>query len=231
MKWSDAALEVFKWGSEIKNLEEKQALADQLAAQAKNGDVIGFGSGSTAFLALCSLAQRVKNEKLDILAVPTSYEIEMACRQYGITTTTLNNDRPNWAFDGADEVDADHSLINGRGGAMLREKMVMSVSPKTYILADKSKMVSRLGEKFAVPVEIHPLALSYVRQSLLDLGATELQLRLAKSKDGPVFTESNNLILDARFDGIDKQMEKKIKSITGVVESGLFIGFPVEILC
>lgn len=231
MDWPKEALEPFKWCGEIKNYDEKLAIAQKLSARAKNGEVIGFGSGSTSFLVLCELARRVQEEKLDIRAITTSYEIEMACRQYGIPTTTLNNHCPDWAFDGADEVDANHSLIKGRGGAMYREKLVMSASPRTFIVADRSKMVSRLCEKFMIPVEVHPLALTIARRGLQALGASELQLRLAKSKDGPVITESGNLIVDVRFDfELPLDMEKKIKCLPGVIESGLFMGYPVEIV-
>ncbi len=231
MKWSDNVLEQFKWCGEITHYEEKLEIAKRLAGNAKDGDVIGFGSGSTSFLVLCELSRRVKEEGLRIKAITTSYEIEMACRQYGIETTTLNNDAPDWAYDGADEVDADHSLIKGRGGAMFREKLVMSASPKTFIVADKSKMVSRLCEKFPIPVEVHPLALTIARKGLIDLGATELQLRLAQRKDGPVITESGNIIVDVRFDAVDRDMEKRIKGLPGVIESGLFIGYSIEIVC
>ncbi len=113
---------------------------------------------------------------------------------------------------------------------MFLEKLVMRASPKSFILVDPSKMVQRLGEKFAVPVELLPEALHVVERGLLELGATEIALRLAVKKDGPVITQSGNFIFDVKFREIGKTMERDIKSITGVIESGLFIGHPVEVL-
>jgi ribose 5-phosphate isomerase A len=154
----------------------------------------------------------------------------MVCSSLGIETTTLFEHKPDWYFDGADEVDQNKSLIKGRGGAMFKEKLIMSSSPVTYILVDESKLVTKLGTNFPVPVEVFPSALLYVESALKKLGAETLTLRPAKGKDGPVITENGNLVIDAKFLDIDTQMEKKIKAITGVIESGLFIGYNVEIL-
>jgi ribose 5-phosphate isomerase A len=113
---------------------------------------------------------------------------------------------------------------------MFLEKLVMRTAGKSYILADASKKVTKLGEKFAVPVEFLPDALHLVERELEQLGATELALRMAVGKDGPIITQSGNFIFDVRFREIGKSMERDIKSITGVIESGLFIGHPVEVL-
>ena len=115
---------------------------------------------------------------------------------------------------------------------MLREKMVLANAKKAYILVDPSKRVNHLGERFAIPVEVLKEALYPVRRNLLELGASEVRLRKAgTSKDGPVLTEHGNLILDARFQNIPDELEKRIKSLVGVVDSGLFIGYPqIEIL-
>jgi ribose 5-phosphate isomerase A len=135
-----------------------------------------------------------------------------------------------WAFDGADEVDPSHNLIKGRGGAMFREKLILDSSPKNFILVDKSKLVTRLGERFPIPVEIAPAAVNFVASKLTDLGASNLELRLGLKKDGPVITESGNLIIDARFDQIGPNLEASIKQICGVIESGLFLGRSIEVL-
>jgi ribose 5-phosphate isomerase A len=218
------------WTDTISNLEAKQKVAQQIAARVKDGDTLGVGSGSTSYLALVAIAQKIKDENLRVKAITTSIELTMMCSHLGVPTTTLFENRPDWYFDGADEVDPDKSLIKGRGGAMFKEKLIMSASPVTYIIVDESKFVDQLGSKFPVPVEVFPQALLHVETELKKLGATNLVLRPAKGKDGPIITESGNLVLDAHFDGIDKQMEKKIKSITGVIESGLFIGYNVVVL-
>lgn len=214
----------------IKNKEEKEKVAKKIADKIKDGDVIGFGSGSTAYLAIYAIAEKMKQENITITAIPTSYEVELLCNYLQIPTTTLLDKKPDWSFDGADEVNSDKWLIKGRGGAMFREKLNIANSQITYILVDESKLVDRLGEKFSIPVECYPDAMNYVKEELILLGATQIDIRKAVSKDGPVITESGSIILDVKFDEISEHLEKDIKSITGVIESGLFIGYPVEII-
>jgi ribose 5-phosphate isomerase A len=113
---------------------------------------------------------------------------------------------------------------------MTREKMVMVASPKTFILVDKSKFVVKLGQKFPIPVEISQESANYVEEKLLELGARETAVRPAKGKDGAIVTESGHFILDAMFEDIGPDLEKRIKGITGVIESGLFWGYHPEIL-
>jgi len=95
---------------------------------------------------------------------------------------------------------------------------------------DQSKLVPKLGERFPIPVEVHLLGLTVAEAGLLKLGASEVILRPAKGKDGPVVTENGNLILDVRFPEIGPETERDIKAVPGVIESGLFWGLPVETL-
>lgn len=214
----------------ISNLEAKQAVASKLSGEVRDGQVIGVGSGSTSFLALQEIARTVRDQKLNCRFIPSSREIHMTCLALGLQVASLLDARPDWYFDGADEVDARKNLIKGRGGAMTREKMVMVASPRTFILADKSKFVEKLGEKFPVPVEVNQESANYVEECLLQLGAVETTVRPAKGKDGAIVTESGHFILDARFREIEPGLEKEIKSITGVIESGLFWGYNPEII-
>jgi ribose 5-phosphate isomerase A len=230
MKWENSIIDSLPWGKDISRREEKERVANRIAAMVKDGDVIGIGSGSTAYLALLAIAERMKRENLHIKAIPTSLEITMACARLGVPVANLEAHRPDWTFDGADEIDPDLSLIKGRGGAMFKEKLLINSSPKTYIIADSSKRVARLGINFPVPVEVFPQALVYVEQALKTLSPANVSLRMAEGKDGPIITENGNLILDVWFDNIPRTTETAIKSITGVIESGLFIGYNVEIL-
>ena len=140
----------------------------------------------------------------------------MACIQLGLPQTTLWNKRPDWTFDGADEVDPQKLLIKSSG--------------KTYIIIDESKLVSKLGSKYPIPVEVFPHALSHVENEIRLLGASKISLRLAEGKDGPVFTENGNFILDIHLSNIVPDLEQKLKAITGVIESGLFIGYDITVL-
>lgn len=226
----DSLIEQLQWSSEIINPEAKQKVARLIAQKVKDGDILGVGSGSTVYMALLAIAERLKTEKLNIKAIPTSLEISMFCSKLGIPLTSLYEHTPTWLFDGADEVDPNNWLIKGRGGAMFKEKLLISVSPVSYIIVDDSKMVDKLCTHFPIPVEVFPQALVSVGQKLEKLGATSIVLRPAKGKDGPIITENNNLILDCHFDNVSQTLERDIKSITGVIESGLFIGYPVEIV-
>jgi ribose 5-phosphate isomerase A len=230
MKWTDNIIESIAWGKTIARRDEKEQVGSLVASLANDGDVVGVGSGSTAYVALLAIAQRMKREGLRLRAIPTSLEIAMACARLGIEVTNLDENRPDWTFDGADEIDPALSLIKGRGGAMFREKLLINSSPRTYILADSSKRVARLGTNFPVPVEVFPQALTYVGQALRELSPAGVKLRMAEGKDGPIITEHGNLILDVWFDAIPPDTEIALKSITGVIESGLFIGYAVEIL-
>lgn len=229
MNWDNAAV-YNSWPVAISNRAAKEALGRQMAARVEDGQVIGVGSGSTAYLAVLAIGERVRREKLRTSVICTSPELALACAAVGLPVASLPQMRPDWAFDGADEVDPDRNLIKGRGGAMFMEKVLMWASPRNFILVDPSKLVPKLGAKFPIPVEVLPVALRLVEYELQHLGATEILLRLAIGKDGPVVTENGNFIFDVRFPEIHKVLERDIKAIPGVIESGLFWGRDVEIV-
>lgn len=230
MFWTNPLSKKLPDYGQISNLDEKMVVARQVASEVKDGQVIGVGSGSTSFLALQEIARMVATQKFRCKFIPSSREIHMTCLALGLDVASLLDARPDWYFDGADEVDGQGNLIKGRGGAMTREKMVMVASPKTFILVDKTKFVEKLGEKFPVPVEVNQESANYVEEQLIKLGAVETMVRPAKGKDGAIVTESGHFILDARFADISSRLEKDIKMITGVIESGLFWGYKPEII-
>ncbi len=230
MKWQSDLIRYFQWSAPITNREAKEAVAGEICQKAKDGDVIGAGSGSTVYLALLALAERMKNENLRITVIPASLESATVCSQLDIPQVTLWDRKPDWTMDGADEVDPQGNLLKGRGGAMFKEKLLIRSSSRVYIMADETKFVRQLGEKFPVPVEVFPGALTYVEEELKKLGAVRLDIRPARGKDGPVISENGNLILDVRFPVIGHDLEREIKKITGVFESGLFLDYPVQIL-
>src|SRR5476651_2300581 len=174
MDWNSNLIENLAWSSEIINAAGKQKVAQQIAAKVKDGDVLGVGSCSTVYMALLAIADRIKAEKLNVLAIPTSLEISMFCTKLGIPLTTLFEHKPDWLFDGADEVDPNNSLIKGRGGAMFKEKLLISTSPVNYIIVDDTKLVKKLGTNFPIPIEVFPGALLHVEKKLKEFGATSL---------------------------------------------------------
>ena len=201
----------------ISNKEQKIELAKKVLPYVKDGQTIGFGSGTTSYLTAIEIGKLVQDKGWNITAVPTSNEIEKVCEEYGIKVGHLAESVLDWAFDGADEVDINRRLIKGKGAAMFREKLNILSSPITYILVDESKFVKKLGEKTPVPVEVYSPALKYVSDELMKLGAVDTVFRGV--------TENGNPILDTKFEDIDEYLEKRIKLIPGVIESGLFIGY------
>ena len=229
MQWTSRA--GLQWSKPIANEASKRQVAERLASFLKDGDTVGLGSGSTSFLTIQALAERRRAEGLSFVGIPTSIEVTMACASLGVPTTTLIDARPDWSFDGADEVDPDGRLIKGRGGALYQEKLVMEASPKAFIVVDRSKFVTRLGEKFPVPVEIDPIAFNLLRERIGALpGVRQIDLRPAGGKDGPVVTERGNLLLDVQFSEIPADMHHVLKIMPGVVETGLFVGYDYELV-
>ena len=230
MEWGNQLIQELQWSNKISNKASKELVAQEIAGLAKDGDVIGAGSGSTVYLTLFALAQRVKQESLHIEIIPASAEISMTCIQLGLPQTTLWNKRPDWTFDGADEVDPQNNLIKGRGGAMFKEKLLIKSSGKTYIIVDESKLVGKLGSKYPIPVEVFPHALSHVENEIRLLGASKINLHLVEGKDSPIFIENSNFTFDVHLSNIAPDLKQKLKAITGVIESGLFIGYDITVL-
>lgn len=208
--------------NDITNFEEKEKIAEKIINNVKNNQTIGFGSGTTSYIMCMKIAEKIKKENLRLKAVTTSDEIENFCKENNIETISLSEATIDWSFDGADEIDEKGNMIKGLGRAMFREKLNILSSPKTYILADHTKFVKEIGKKNPVPVEVFPSALKYVSEKLKKIGANETIFR--------GMTDNNNAILDAKFDMIENTLEKQIKLIPGVIESGLFIGYNIEIV-
>ncbi len=226
MEWPTDKSNEGRWRGEISNFEAKESIAREMAGRLRDGDVVGVGSGSTSYLTLAALVERATVREWRFTAITTSLEMELACHEFGLRTSNLLQLRPNWSFDGADEIDGAGDMIKGRGGAMLRERLVMTSSPERYVVVDRAKRVATLGERFPIPVEVVPDSLSLVTAHLREsLGASELELRSAVGKDGPTITEHGNLILDVRFPVVRPELDALMAGVPGVVATGLFVGF------
>jgi ribose 5-phosphate isomerase A len=194
--------------------------------------VVGLGTGSTAAFAIAELGRRVREEKLALTGVPTSWSAAELARKAGIDVRTVNDvSKIDLAFDGADEVGPDLSLIKGGGAAHTQEKIVATEAERFVVVVDESKVVRRLGVKWPVPLEVLAIARRPVTSALERLGA-RVEARTGNGKDGPVISDLGNLILDAKFDGIDDPagLARQLDSIPGLVEHGLFVGLVDEVL-
>lgn len=230
MQWEGQ--QVPAWNGSISNEEAKRKIATQLAGRARDGQVIGIGSGSTSFLALLALAQRVVQENLSIRCVATSLEIESYCTALGLPVTTLVDARPDWCFDGADEVDSNNNMIKGRGGAFVREQLVFAAAPSRIILIDESKFVPRLGTNFGVPLAVVPEATNLVRYLLRQQTGAEPVVRPASGKDGGVIDEQGSVVMDLPIDGSipTPELESLLLTTPGVSATGLFVGYEFEVI-
>lgn len=210
----------------------KELVAQELARRVKDGEVLGVGTGSTVDLALQEIGKRVRQEKLSLKVVPTSLQSAWQCHALGLDVLYPEyRGELAWGFDGADEVDGRFMLIKGKGAAMLQEKILAARCKRFVVIVDESKMVQHLGARCPVPVEVIPSGYVLAERGLKALGATEVTIRnCSGGKHGPVITEAGNIVLDASFPVISDCLESEIKSITGVVESGIFTRLASEVL-
>ena len=203
---------------------QKKASGEAAAQLVESGMVVGLGTGSTAAWFVKALAAR----KLDILGVPTSLATANLAQSLGIRLGELGPVKSiDLTVDGADEIGPALALIKGGGAALLREKLVWEASKRCVVIADAEKRVAKLG-KFPLPIEVvafgHETTMLRICDALseCDLGVAP-RLRI---KDGePVKTDNGNLIYDAACGRIEDPalLADALKSVTGVVEHGLFL--------
>lgn len=202
-----------------------KALSNNALKFVKDDYIIGLGSGRATTAFVKSLAKLIKVKNYNIKGIPTSLQIKLIAEKAGIPLVESDQvDVIDVVFDGADQIDSQKYVIKGGGGALLRENILFSLAKKVVIMADKTKFVKNFTR--TVPVEVHPLARTSVIQSIKKLGGTA-QLR-SLDKGYPFFTENGNIILDCDFGVIKnpKVLSQKIKGITGVLESGIFLRKP-----
>ncbi|MDQ6660483.1 MAG: ribose 5-phosphate isomerase A, partial [Chloroflexota bacterium] len=199
--------------------------AGEAAAQLiEDGMIIGLGTGSTAAQLIYSLAQRIQAGLHIVGAVPTSQATADLASIQNIPLTTLDlHPQLDLAIDGADEIDGQLNLIKGGGGALLREKIVATAARRFVVIGDITKLVTRLGTKFPLPVETVPFAATPVLKQLQQLGAT---VQVRQLEDQTFITENGNVLLDCSFpNGISDPaaLHARIRNIIGVVDTGLFL--------
>ncbi|MGO9466220.1 MAG: ribose-5-phosphate isomerase RpiA [Isosphaeraceae bacterium] len=194
------------------------------AALVESGMVVGLGSGSTAALMVRRLGERIVEEALQIIGVATSEATAQLARELGIRLRELDDVTAlDINLDGADEIDGRFHMIKGRGGALLREKLVASASSHRVTMITADKRVDRLGETAPVPVEVSSMGVTHTERRLRELGATTS--RRTRADGSPFFTDGGNQIIDCRFAQIDDPgaLDRQLRCVVGVLETGLFI--------
>ncbi|BAT20185.1 MULTISPECIES: ribose-5-phosphate isomerase RpiA [Asaia] len=213
--------------------ELKREAATHAIAYIEDGMAVGLGTGSTAKFMIDALGERVRREGLKIRAIPTSEASAAQAQSLNIPITNFADDPYlDVAIDGADEVQTGSLfLIKGRGGALLREKIVAVSARKFIVIVDESKIVTDLGTHMPVPVEIIPWGWERVENLLRQTGAKSCIPR--RNEDGSLYmTDNHNIIIDCDYERIEnpRGLADRIISITGVVDHGLFLDITTEVL-
>lgn len=203
---------------------DKKAVGEFAAQLVEEGMIIGLGTGSTTAYAIKKIGERIKEEKIRVLGVATSYQTEILAASVGIPITTLaEHSTLDLTIDSADQVDHKLQLIKGGGAAHTKEKIVALSSKRFIVIVDESKVVKVLNR--AVPLEVIPFARVFVEKQISKMGGKpRLRIAGASSKAGPVITDNGNFIIDADFGEIRdaKRLESQLNQIAGIIENGLF---------
>lgn len=219
----------------------KKIAAYKAVEHVKSGMVVGLGTGSTAKHAVDRIAQLLRQGKLkNIVGVPTSTKTHEQAVSLGIPLSDLDS-HPfvDLAIDGADEVDPHLNLVKGRGGSLLREKMVESVARKFIVIVDESKLVKHVGgSRLAMPVEVVQFCWSHSLKRLEELFAyAGCVAQLRKAADGggrkPYVTDNRNYIIDLYFEkeiGDLSKASDAVLRLPGIVEHGMFIGLATSVI-
>jgi ribose 5-phosphate isomerase A len=209
----------------------KQKAAAVAVDMVQAGMLVGLGTGSTTRHAIEILGERFRGG-LRITGVPTSLASARLARSFGIPLIESPTEAPiDLTIDGADEVsEADLSLIKGMGGALLREKIVATMSRKVVIIVDETKLAPALSGHVAIPVEVVTFGWESTRARLARLGCRPELKRNAQSE--AYRSDGGNLIFNCKFDSLPDPAatERELAMTVGVVESGLFLGLATTVL-
>jgi ribose 5-phosphate isomerase A len=197
----------------------KQTAAERALDLVRPGTIVGLGTGSTARYFVEGLSKRVQ-AGLEVRAVVTSLETRRQAEAGGIRIVDQIDGSLDLAVDGADEIDPAVNCLKGRGGALLREKIVANASRRFVLIADESKLVGRLG-RGPVPIEVLPFLWEATSHAIASLGGRP-ELRMAGGR--PFRTDNDNLVLDTSFGTVDAALGVALHAIPGVLEHGLFFG-------
>lgn len=208
---------------------KKNAAIRAVSDWVKSPGTLGVGSGSTVVYAVEYLRENI-DKYTGLVCIPTSFQARQLIVQSGLTMGSLEtHPELDVVIDGADEVDDDRTLIKGGGGCLLQEKLVASCTKKLIIIADFTKNSNRLGQQYkkGIPIEVVPEGYVPVQRKIEAMFGGMLRLRMAVAKAGPIVTDNGNFILDwVDFpeDSNWQEVNRALKMIPGVAETGLFVG-------
>jgi ribose 5-phosphate isomerase A len=213
-------------------MNDKELVAFEAAKLAKNGMLIGLGTGSTANYFIEHLAKRQVEEGLKVSTIASSTISAIKAQACGLSLVSINQVKQiDLYVDGADEITHNLSLLKGRGQDLVMEKLLAQAAHQFIVVADKSKLVSFIGEKFIIPIEVLPNAWRMVKHHLKQHGA-EGDIRLNANQDNIAVTASGNYVVDMRFpkNVDDQSLNILLNNTSGVVEHGVFYQLADKIL-
>ena len=216
----------------VEPINDKQAVAIHAANYVKNGMLVGLGTGSTANYFIEELARRQKEEQIKVTTIASSNVSMIKAQSLGLNVISLTQIAEiDLYVDGADEITPDMTLLKGRGYDLVLEKLLAKAAKQFLVVADKSKLVVRIGSNFTIPIEVMPMAWKAAKRSLEAAGGVG-DLRQNVAKDGLTVTSHGSLVLDMAFDkSISEQaLNALINNTPGVVEHGIFYGLTSAIL-
>lgn len=205
-------------------INDKQRVANHAANLVEEGMIVGLGTGSTANYFIEQLAHRKQHENLQFTAVASSVVSTIKAQQLGLNMMAIEHlSQLDLYVDGADEVSPEMSLLKGRGFDLVKEKLLAQASSKFYVLVDNSKIVSRIGELFPIPVEVAPFSWQMVLRSLQQIGGAG-ELRKNANGDGLAISSQGNLIIDMAFDASlnAEELNAELNAVPGIIEHGIF---------
>lgn len=213
-------------------MNDKQLVAIHAAKYVKNGMLVGLGTGSTANYFIEELARRQAEENLKVTTIASSNISMIKAQSLGLNVVALTQVAEiDLYVDGADEITPDMTLLKGRGYDLVLEKLLAKAAKQFLVVADKSKLVDRIGTNFAIPIEVMPMAWKAAKRSLEAAGGVG-DLRQNLAKDGLSISSHGSLVLDMAFDKSisEEQLNHLINNTPGVVEHGIFRGLTSAVL-
>lgn len=213
-------------------MNDKQLVAIHAAQYVKNGMLVGLGTGSTANYFIEELARRQAEENLKVTTIASSNISMIKAQALGLNVIALTQvDSIDLYVDGADEITPDMTLLKGRGYDLVLEKLLAKAAKQFLVVADKSKLVSRIGTNYAIPIEVMPMAWKAAKRSLEAAGGVG-DLRQNVAKDGLSISSYGSLVLDMVFHQSisEEHLNHLINNTPGVIEHGIFRGLATGVL-
>ena len=205
-------------------MTDKELVAYAALDYIKNNTIIGLGTGSTADIFINALAEKIRNESLNISVVASSVISQKKANDVGLKYISIDQvNEIDLYIDGADEITKNLEILKGRGFDLVREKLLAQISKKFIVIGDNSKIVSKIGQNHLIPIEITPIAWKITKR-LIERIANKCTVRENMEKNAFAITSYGNFVLDCEFSYTSlNELGREVANTPGVFEHGLFL--------